>query len=284
MGRQVRAGLAVVTGLATMGAGIMLALSSAAAVASPPKLAAHTVAPVVSPSSTPAYGADSGDPNVIQSNGVYYDFSTGTPLGNHIQALVNTSGNPLTGYASYTGQAYGSSALPDTPAWEQPNTQTSPGVFFWNNEWIMYYDAAPSGYASDTGHDCLSYATASTISPSAPVFTDTAPPQWYCSPAQSGVIDPSPFIDPATGAAYLVVEVERRRLVGRSHYLGRPAQLDWYGFRWDADPAHVQQHGDQSVGDHGGEPTDGGRERELRASVLGRGVGLGHLRGGLRPL
>src|SRR5580704_7684372 len=55
----------------------------------------------VSPSATPAFAGDAGDPDVVYSAGTYFAFSTGTPLGNHIQALVSSSASG--GYHSYTG-------------------------------------------------------------------------------------------------------------------------------------------------------------------------------------
>ncbi len=61
-------------------------------------------------SQTPAFAGDAPDPDVLYSGGTYYAFTTGTPLGNHIQVL--TSGNPATGWGSYNGLPFGSSALP----------------------------------------------------------------------------------------------------------------------------------------------------------------------------
>jgi hypothetical protein len=165
---------------------------------------AQSHALTVSPSSTPAFNADAPDPDVVLNAGTYYAFTTGTALGNHIQALVDTSGNPASGYGSYTGQSYGSSALPTTPSWETENTQTSPGVFYWGGQWLMYYDASTDGYQTGTGHDCLSVATASQLTPSNPVFVDNSSAPLLCQAQLGGSIDPSPFIDPATGQAYLV--------------------------------------------------------------------------------
>ena len=156
----------------------------------------------VGKSSTPAFNGDAPDPDVVYSGGTYYAFTTGTPLGNHLQALVDTSGSPTSGWRSYTGLPYGSSALPTTPSWEQPNTQTSPGVFFFGGHWVMFYDASLSGHPADSGFSCLSVAVATTISSTHPVFTDTSGGPLHCGPG--GVLDPSPFIDPATGAAYLL--------------------------------------------------------------------------------
>ncbi len=158
----------------------------------------------VTPSPSPAYAGDAGDPNVVRADGTYYAFTTGTPLGNHIQVLVDTSGSPTSGYHSYTGMDYGSTALADPPAWEQPTTQTSPGVFSWGGHWLMYYDAALSGHANDTGYDCLSVATALALTPTDPQFTDDSTGPLYCQTNLGGSIDPSPFVDPATGQAYLI--------------------------------------------------------------------------------
>ena len=155
----------------------------------------------VSPTPSPAFPADAGDPDVVYSDGTYFAFTTGTALGNHIQAL--TSSNANTGYQGYTGQSYGSTALANPPGWQTPNTQTSPGAFFWDGQWLMYYDAAQSPYASDTGHDCVSVATGGPVlTPSNPQFVDSTGGGMICQP--TGSIDPSPFIDPVTGNAYLV--------------------------------------------------------------------------------
>jgi hypothetical protein len=144
------------------------------------------------PSPSPAFPGDAPDPNVVYSGGTYYAFTTGTALGNHIQALVSAS--PASGYGSYTGHAFGSTALPSPPGWEQANTQTSPGVFFYGGHWVMWYDAFAGG------HGCLSAATTSTL----PVFTDTSVGPYYCGAPGVGVLDPSPFVDPNSGVAYLL--------------------------------------------------------------------------------
>jgi hypothetical protein len=93
-------------------------------------------------SQTPAFPGDAPDPDIVSSGGTYYAFTTGTPLGNNLQALIDTTGNPTTGWRSYTGQSFGSTALPVPPSWETPNTQTSPGVFSYGGHWVMFYDAS----------------------------------------------------------------------------------------------------------------------------------------------
>jgi hypothetical protein len=176
---------------------VSLAASGMVAVTTGQVAAAITV----SLATTPAFAGDAGDPDVVYSSGTYFAFTTGTPLGNHIQALVSTS--PNSGYHSYTGHSYGSTALATTPGWETTNTQTSPGVFDWDGRWLMYYDAAQSPHPSDSGHDCISVAVGgSTLSASDPEFTDNSSGGLICQP--TGSIDPSPFVDPASGKAYLI--------------------------------------------------------------------------------
>jgi hypothetical protein len=150
------------------------------------------------PSPSPAFAGDAPDPDVVYSGGTYYAFTTGTVLGNHIQALVSAS--PASGFGSYTGQPYGSTALPAVPGWEKIDTQTSPGVFFYGGHWIMWYDASQYPHPADSGFSCLSVATTSSL----PVFTDNSSSAAYCDAANGGVLDPSPFVDPNSGAAYLL--------------------------------------------------------------------------------
>jgi hypothetical protein len=189
----------------TTAAAVLVALPGLTLVA--PADAAHAATPVqsrvsIQPSPSAAFAGDAPDPDVLYSAGTYYAFTTGTALGNHIQALVDTTSSPSSGWRSYTGLSYGSTALPVTPGWETPNTQTSPGVISYGGHWVMFYDASVNPYGNDSGHSCLSVATAGSLSPTAPVFTDTSTAPLYC--ATGGVLDPSPFIDPATGAAYLL--------------------------------------------------------------------------------
>jgi Glycosyl hydrolases family 43 len=187
-------------GLATLVCAVVVLGGSAIPASSPAGAAAGRIA--VTPPPSPAFANNAGDPDVIYSNGVYYAFTTGTALGNNIQALINTSGSPAGGYGSYTGRSYGSTALPNPPAWQETNTQTSPGVAFIGGHWVMWYDASLAGHAEDSGFSCLSVATAATLTPSDPQFTDNSPGPAWC-PA-GGVLDPSPFVDPNTHMPYLV--------------------------------------------------------------------------------
>jgi hypothetical protein len=172
----------------------------AALVGARPAAAALSVAP----SPVPAFGFDSPDPDLVRDGNTYYVFTTGTWWGNNLGALVDTSGSPQSGWGGYTPTtAAGSSALPVAPAWEQPGTQWSPGVFYWGGRWVMYYSASLAGFGAGTGHSCLSMATASSLSPR-PIFTDNSSGPMYCLPAFGGAIDAHPFVDPTTGAAWLL--------------------------------------------------------------------------------
>jgi hypothetical protein len=154
------------------------------------------------PEGSPAYDGDAGDPDVVRSGSEYYAFTTGTPLGNHIQALVSST--PASGWHSYTGKTYGSTALPYTPSWEAPNTQTSPGVFLYDKHWVMFYDATLAGHSQGTGYDCISVATATTLTPNHPAFTDNSRGPLICQGQFGGVLDPTPFINPSTNKAYVL--------------------------------------------------------------------------------
>jgi arabinan endo-1,5-alpha-L-arabinosidase len=174
---------------------------------SPPAGAVAKASAAASPyvsnaSQSPAFDGDAPDPDIVLYDGIYYAFTTGTVMGNYLQALIDTTGSPTSGWQSYTGGPFGSSALPVPPAWETINTQTSPGVFDYGGHWVMFYDAAVKPYQEAQGHSCLSVATATTLTPSHPVFTDTSTRPLFCY--NGGVLDPSPFVDPKTGVAYLV--------------------------------------------------------------------------------
>ncbi len=153
------------------------------------------------PSVAPGFTGDAPDPDVVYADGTFYAFTTGTTYGNNLQVLITQSGNPTVGWHPYTG-GYGSTALASPPAWEQGGTQTSPGVVYTGGHWVMWYDAARVGHGVDTGATCLAVATAPTLTPASPRFVDTSTDSPWCPPG--GVLDPSPFVDPASGAAYLV--------------------------------------------------------------------------------
>jgi len=223
----------VVPGLTLVGAPALAAAGSVTPAAAVPASAATTVS--VTPASTPAVPGGGPDPDVVFFKGAYYGFTTGTALGNNLQVLVDTTGNPQRGWRSYTGHPYGSSALPHPPSWETPNTQTSPGVAEVGSHWVMWYDVAEHGHAEASGYSCLSVATATSLTLAHPVFTDhSTKPAWCPS---GGVLDPAPFVDPATGVPYLIWKSNDGSSHAASHVYS--VRLDPSGTRFDGTPVSI---------------------------------------------
>ena len=183
--------------LAVGGGSLVIALSSAG----------HTAAPARGPGSRSGAWErrpSRGTPRIPTSSTTTAPTTPSRPArsdGNNLQALVDTTGGPAGGWRPYTG-GFGSTALADPPAWQQPGTQTSPGVFYYGGHWVMWYDASRRATRSTVGFTCLAVATAASLTPSDPRFTDTSGASPWCPPG--GVLDPSPFVDPTTGVAYLV--------------------------------------------------------------------------------
>ena len=192
--------------VACVALGALLGFASGRAAAVP------TGGVTVAPSPAPAFAGDAPDPDVVYvpstgSGGTYFAFSTGTTMASYLQVLCNsgsTSGAPATGWAPCPGFPFGASALPVPPVWQQPGTQNAPGVYEWNGTWILFYTAALAGHADDSGANCLSVATSTSLTPVDPSFTDTSTGPLLCDSALGGAIDPSPFVDPVSGQPYLV--------------------------------------------------------------------------------
>ena len=68
----------------------------------------------------------------------------------------------------------------------------------------MFYTAALAGQPDDSGSNCLSVATDPDLTASDPAFTDSSTVPLVCDGNLGGAIDPSPFVDPATGLPYLI--------------------------------------------------------------------------------
>ncbi len=204
-------------------AGILLGLSSVAVAISSAGAASGVEGHVsIVASQTPAFPGDAPDPDVVYSNGTYYAFTTGTPLGNRIQALVDTSGNPATGWGSYTGVNHGSTALPTAPAWETPNTQTSPGVFSYGGHWVMFYDAVRQ---SPCRRQRLQLPFGGDGA-----FIDSERPGFHRLVGRASVlrarrgVGPQPVRRPCHRRGVPALEVQRRQLIAAIPGLVRPAQ------------------------------------------------------------
>ena len=203
-----------------LAAGIPLATVAMAGAAIAPHLQ-------IGPTGGPAFSADAPDPAVVYADGTYYAFTTGTALGNNIQVLVSSSGDPRLGWHPYTGGS-GSTALANPPAWQQVGTQTSPGVVYTGGHWVLWYDASRSGHGVDTGFTCLAVATAPTLSPASPRFSDASVDSPWCPPG--GVLDPSPFVDPTNGGAFLVWKTNDGTSTSASQVWGVRLTQDGTGF------------------------------------------------------
>ena len=218
-----RAGTVLIAGAALVplvAMGVPLAPGAVAGAALSPRLQ-------IGPTGGPAFAGDAPDPTVVYANGTFYAFTTGTALGNNIQVLVSSSGDPRVGWRSYSGTS-GSTALANPPSWQQVGTQTSPGVVYTGGHWVLWYDASRSGHGVDTGFTCLAVATAPTLSPTNPRFTDTSSDSPWCPPG--GVLDPSPFVDPTNGAAYLVWKTNDGSSASASQVWGVRLTPDGTGF------------------------------------------------------
>lgn len=136
----------------------------------------------------PAWDDDAPDPSLLRVGHRYYAYTTGTTWGNRIGVLV--SDRPDRGWATTTGQPYGSTALPSVPGWQVPDTQWAPAVYRYAGRYVLFYAAQRRG----VGEWCLSVAVAD--APEGP-FQDrthgTGP--IICQDALGGTIDPHPFVD-----------------------------------------------------------------------------------------
>jgi len=182
---------------------MVLASTVVSALGAPLASSAVPVTPSVSAASTPALAMDAPDPDIVLSDGTFYAFTTGTTWGNQIAIAKTTSSDPALGWGTLSGGQSGSSAFAENsdtapPAsWEMNNTPTSPGVFFYAGEWIMFYDAAEQS----TGRYCISVATAATITGP---YQDNSSGPLVCQLSLGGSIDPQPFVDPVSGLPYLI--------------------------------------------------------------------------------
>jgi hypothetical protein len=151
-------------------------------------------APTVTPSAAPAFPDDAGDADIVRVGSTYYTYTTGAAWGNRIGVL--TSSSPSSGWHTLSGGPFGSTGLAAAPAWEQADSQTSPGVYQWGGHFIMFYDARDK----TSGRFCLSVATSASANTP---FRDQSNGSFECQVDLGGSIDPSPFVD-ADGRPWLL--------------------------------------------------------------------------------
>lgn len=174
-----------------------------------------------SPSSAPpaVYFRNLPDPAVVFFQATYYAYGT-QDEGGHDSNIQRISSPNFLSWLPPEGGVQGEhkrEALPGlmhpgsteqpTPTWAVPGATWAPEVIHLNNQWLMFYTVHHpcdsthpcSGGATDT--QCISIAISST-GPAGP-FVDNSSQPFICQYSAGGSIDPSPFVDPATGRVYL---------------------------------------------------------------------------------
>ena len=139
----------------------------------------------------------------------------------------------------------------------------------------MFYDASANPKPADSGHSCISVATATTLNP--PVFTDTsggrsiaAHPAWGCSIRARSWIPPR--VPPTCCGSPTTAEVPRRRR--RS---GRPNERRRNQLRRDCEGPADRRPAGAALGDDHRRSPDGLRLGHVQPAVLRRGLHDGQL-------
>ena len=134
----------------------------------------------------PVYPYDFADPSVIDVRGTYYAYGTNSTAGN-IQIMESTD---------LQNWKKAGDALPTLAPWATAGATWAPAVMHLKHSYLLYYTAAEAG----SRIQCLSVATAGR--PEGP-FTDDSTAPLECQPSLGGSIDPTPYLDGATGRPYL---------------------------------------------------------------------------------
>jgi beta-xylosidase len=144
------------------------------------------------PKAPTALDGDFADPFVLQVDGTYYAFATGTGPG-HVQAARSAD---LAGWTDL------GEALPALPAWAstEPGLTWAPAVLRRGDAYVLYYTTRHAA----SGFQCISVATST--HPAGP-YVDGSPAPLVCQVGDDapfcGSIDPSPFVDD-DGTPYLL--------------------------------------------------------------------------------
>lgn len=173
----------------------------------------------------PVYAGDFPDPAVLRVGRTFYAYGTNGP-GRHLPLLVSTDLTTWrTGEDGRPGEA-----LPRPAAWgvdldgSRPSQEVwAPGVFAYRHRYIAFYALRLRALPRRT---CISVATSS--SPEGP-FVDRSTKPVFCDDDPLGSIDPQPYVDPASGRAYLTWKSEGRAGVAPTRLWARP--LDAAGTR-----------------------------------------------------
>jgi beta-xylosidase len=179
----------------------------------PAPASAYPGAPWFEPSKP--YAGNFPDPSLLRVGSTYYAYGTSTG-GAYLPVMSSTDMRTWTARPAYDPGAplnsdpYFNDALPYPASWgvdrAVPGRLTkevwAPGVAKIGTRYVAFYTVrvrvSPARY-------CISMATSS--SPLGP-FTDRSTAPFVCDSDPAGSIDPAPYVDPATGKAYLVWKSE----------------------------------------------------------------------------
>jgi beta-xylosidase len=151
------------------------------------KTAGLTSHPASSSYQNPVETDDAPDPDVVEFNGTYFAFTTGS-LNGPIQLFTSTN-------LSTWSAAQWPGPLEQDASWSTFGKQWAPSVTEIDEEWILYYATEDAA----TGSECVTFATATSIT--GPYFNNSLSPL-ECQ--GQGSIDPSVFRASPTGAPYLL--------------------------------------------------------------------------------
>ncbi len=176
-----------------------------------PPAAAYQGAPWFQPGRT--YDANFPDPSVLAYDGRYYAYGT-TTGGSYIPVMHSSDLVTWTAREAYA-PGNKNDALLAPASWGETTGSgyfskdvDAPGVARIGGRFVLYYAivVANGGQASVDGRRrCISVATAD--SPLGP-FVDNSTGPLVCDADPGGSIDPQPFVDTDTGAAYLIWKSE----------------------------------------------------------------------------
>jgi beta-xylosidase len=186
-----------------------------------------------------AYTGNFPDPSVVRDGSTYYAYGTATG-GSYLPVMSSTDLRtwvPRPAYdpgAPLNSDPYFNDALPYPASWgsDRPTSDRmkkqvwAPGVAKIGGRWVAYYSIrvrlSPARY-------CISFATSS--SPLGP-FVDRTTAPFVCDRDPAGSIDPQPYVDPATGKAWLLWKSEG--VVGSTPTRLWARQLSSTGTGWAA--------------------------------------------------
>jgi beta-xylosidase len=157
-----------------------------------------------SPFQTPAYAGDFPDPSVIVADGAYWAYSTGS-AGRNLQVMSSAD------LKSWSPPA---DPLPTLPNWASTGLTWAPDVVQIGETYVMYYTVRDTALAVQ----CVSAATS--LSPGGP-FTDESTGPLVCQTSHGGSIDPSPYVDPASGNLYLLWKSDDNSIGQTTHIWGQ---------------------------------------------------------------